>query len=296
MLTAHSTFKRVGLLLRRVTPAPVVDLLRVSAYTALEPFQEKVTTPTGIPIPPLWKMFDGPRDKRLFLQNSEEALRLYKTYGKLQPNSRVLDIGSGLGRKTLSLVEYLGIAGQYVGVDIVRDGVDWCNANISTKHPNFIFLHLNVYNSRYNRRATVRAANFQFPFSDQSSDLIVAWSVFTHMFPKDIKNYLRETSRMLKPDGRCLFSFYVMTETAIAAIQARTAKEKIEYKMEESFFTDNKSVPEDLTAFKESWIRSAYEEANLDIEEILYGSWVGEGDPKAFPMANYQDIVVAKRR
>ena len=241
-------------------------------------------------------MFDGPRDKQLFLRNSEEAFKLYKAYGRLRSNSRVLDIGSGLGRKTLSLPEYLGNEGRYIGVDIVREGVDWCNANISAKHPNFIFLHLNVYNSRYNRRATVKAANFQFPFSDQSIDLIVAWSVFTHMYPEDIKNYLREASRMLEPDGRCLFSFYLMTESAIAAIQARTSKEKIEYKVEESFFTDNKIVPEDLTAFTENWIRSAYEEANLHIEEILYGSWVGGGDTKVFPMANYQDIVVAKRR
>lgn len=295
MFSAHKIFKHFKLLARRVTPAPVVDLLRVIVYIALEPFQEKVATPTGIPAPPLWRMFDGPRDKQLFLRNSEEAFRLYKVYGKLQPSGHVLDIGSGLGRKTLSLPEYLGAAGRYVGVDIVREGVDWCNANISAKHPNFIFLHLNVHNSRYNRSATVTAANFQFPFSDQSFDLIVAWSVFTHMFPEDVRNYLREASRMLKPDGRCVFSFYLMTEGAIAAIQDGTAKEKIEYQMEESFFTDNKVVPEDLTAFKENWIRSAYEDANLSIEEILYGSWVGDGDPKTFPMANYQDIIVAKR-
>jgi SAM-dependent methyltransferase len=291
----NSIFKHIKLLVRRLAPARFLAFLRFLPYFAFETLQAKVTTPTGILVPPLWKMFDGPRDKQMFLRNSEEVLRLYKAHGKIQPDSHVLDIGSGLGRKTLSLPEYLSAAGKHVGVDIVRDGVDWCNANISAKHPNFIFLHLNVYNSRYNRHATVKAADYQFPFSENSFDLIVAWSVFTHMYPEDIKNYLRETERMLKPNGRCIFSFYVMTDRAIAAVKGETATERIEHRVGESLFTDNKNVPEDLTAFEESWIRSAYESANLAIDEILYGSWIGDNAPKEFPMTNYQDIVIARR-
>ena len=287
--------KHFKLLVRRLAPAPFLAFLRFLPYFVLEPLQAKVTSPAGIIVPPLWRMFDGPRDKQMFLRNSEEVLRLYRAYGRMQADSHVLDIGSGLGRKTLSLPGYLAGAGKYIGVDIVRDGVHWCNANISTQHPNFIFLHLNVYNARYNRRATVRAADYQFPFSEGSFDLIVAWSVFTHMFPEDVTNYLREAGRMLKPNGRCIFSFYIMTDEAIAAVKSGTAKEKIEHEIGESFFTDNRNVPEDLTAFKESWIRSVYSSANLTIEEILHGSWVGDSAPRAFPMTNYQDIVIARR-
>jgi cyclopropane fatty-acyl-phospholipid synthase-like methyltransferase len=273
----------------------MLGFLRLIPYFLLEPFQSTVKTPDGVPIPPTWKMFDGPRDKQIFLQNSTEVLEVYKRYGALRPDSKVLDVGSGLGRKTLALPSFLGTDGKYIGVDIVRQGVDWCNQNIATSHPNFIFLHLNVFNARYNRRGTVRASDYRFPFADGSFDLITAWSVFTHMLPNDIKNYLRETSRMLKPSGRCIFSFYVMTDKTTAAVKNGSAKERVEHEIEDGVFTDNKSVPEDLTAFKESWIRSIYETSGLSVENILHGSWSGDNSPRSFPMTNYQDIVVARR-
>lgn len=153
----------------------------------------------------------------------------------------MLDIGSGLGRKTLGLVDFLAAEGRYVGMDIVRDGIDWCNKVISPKHPNFVFLHVNVYNAMFNRRATVKAVDYRFPFSNSSFDLITAWSVFTHMLPRDIENYMLEAGRMLKPEGWCIFSFFIMTEKAIDAVKRGIAKEKIEYEVD-GWFTNNKNL------------------------------------------------------
>jgi SAM-dependent methyltransferase len=290
-----SGFRKVKLFVRRIVPAGMLSFLRVLPYYIIEIFEPSIKTPAGIAVPPLWSMFDGPRDKQMFLRNSEEVLSLYRQLGNLGRNSRVLDIGSGLGRKTLSLPEFLGKNAQYVGVDITRQGIDWCNKNIAAGHPNFQFLQLNVFNARYNKRGTVRAGDYRFPFSENSFDLIAGWSVFTHMFPADIRNYLKETSRMLNSEGRCIFSFYVMTEKSFAAVRDKIASERIEFEFAESCFTDNLNVPEDLTAFSEEWIRAAYESCGLEIETILFGSWSGDGEPRGFPMTNYQDIVVAKK-
>jgi len=261
----------------------------------MEPFQPSVRTEGGLAVPPLWKMFDGPRDKRLFLRNSLEVLELYKRYGGIRSDSKMLDIGSGLGRKTLALTGFIGPDGHYNGVDITREGIDWCNKNISSKYPNFQFTHLDVFNARYNRAATVAASEYRFSFADETFDLITAWSVFTHMLPADVRNYLRETCRMLKPNGRCMFSFYVMTDDAFEAVRNGIATEKIEYELADGLFTDNKNVPEDLTAFRESWIRAEYAACGLAVDEVLFGSWRGDGRQRSFPMSNYQDIVVARR-
>jgi SAM-dependent methyltransferase len=290
-----ATFKNIKLQVRRIVPAGVVEFLRAFPYYFVEIFQTSVPTQGDIAIPPVWKMFDGPRDKRLFLENSGEALSVYKAVGGLHPDSHVLDIGCGLGRKTLALPGFLSRKARYVGVDIVREGIDWCNQHIAARHPNFIFLLLNVYNARYNRGASIHASEYQFPFTDKSFDLVTAWSVFTHMRPNDVRNYLSETSRMLKPGGRCVFSFYIMTDQAMSAVRSKIAREKIDYEFAESCFTDNKSVPEDLVAFGEDWIRAAFEDSDLRIEEILYGSWVGDRRPRKFPLSNYQDIIVASR-
>lgn len=291
----NSKFKHFKLMMRRIVPVAAVEFLRVFPYYFVELFQSSAPTEGNIAVPPVWKMFDGPRSKRLFLADAEEALRVYKAVGGLQPHSRMLDIGCGLGRKTLALPGFLNPEARYVGVDIVKEGIDWCNVHIATRHPNFVFLLLNVYNARYNKNATIPARNYQFPFSDSSFDLVTAWSVFTHMRPDDVRNYLSETSRMLAPGGRCIFSFYIMTDEAISAVRSKVAREKIEYEFAESCFTDNKSIPEDLTAFGDDWIRRVFEASGLRIEEILYGSWVGDGRVRKFPLSNYQDIVVASR-
>jgi cyclopropane fatty-acyl-phospholipid synthase-like methyltransferase len=287
--------KQFKLLIRRIVPIWAIEFLRVFPYYFAELFQSSATAQGDIAVPPVWKMFDGPRNKRLFLESSEEALRVYKNVGGLHPDSHMLDIGCGLGRKTLALPGFLSRKARYIGVDIVRDGIDWCNHHIAMRHTNFIFLLLNVYNARYNKGATIRASDYQFPFIDKSFDLVTAWSVFTHMRPADVRNYLSETSRMLAPGGRCVFSFYIMTDKALSAVRSKVAREKIEHEFAESCFTDNKNVPEDLTAFGEDWIRAAFEASALRIEEILYGSWVGDGRSRNFPLLNYQDIVVASR-
>jgi SAM-dependent methyltransferase len=288
-------FKSIKLIVRRLAPASLVPLLRPIPYYLLEPFQPKLRTATHVPVPPLWRMFEGPRDKQLFLKNADEALEIARKLGQLRPNSKMLDIGSGLGRKTFRLIDYLGPDARYVGVDIVREGVDWCNSVIAPKHPHFVFLHLNVYNALYNRKATVKAADYNFPFADASFDLVTAWSVFTHMLPGDIENYLSEASRMLRPNGHCLFSFFIMTDTASAAVRAKRATEKIEHEID-GWFTNNRNLPEDVIAFREEWIRAVYERVGLEVKEILYGSWTGAPAHKEFPILNYQDIVVAVRR
>jgi ubiquinone/menaquinone biosynthesis C-methylase UbiE len=37
-------------------------------------------------------------------------------------------------------------------------------------------------------------------------------SLFTHIRPAEVENYLREMARVLKPGGRCLAAFFMLNE------------------------------------------------------------------------------------
>ena len=52
---------------------------------------------------------------------------------RLQPQESVLDIGCGVGRIAVPLLDYLGPQGSYLGFDISRDAVEWCAAHITPR-------------------------------------------------------------------------------------------------------------------------------------------------------------------
>jgi SAM-dependent methyltransferase len=131
-------------------------------------------------------MQDGPSTYRDFEQNAEEFLRLYIDLCRLKPHERVLDVGCGIGWKTIFLTKYLSAQGAYEGVDIVQTGIDWCSRRISRTYPNFHFQFIDVYNIHYNPRGKQRASDYRFPFAEGSFDFVTLGSVFTHMLPRDI--------------------------------------------------------------------------------------------------------------
>jgi SAM-dependent methyltransferase len=45
------------------------------------------------------------------------------------------------------------------------------------------------------------------PAADSSADFVTFFSVFTHLLDEDIYRFMREAKRVLKPDGRIVFSF-----------------------------------------------------------------------------------------
>src|SRR5688500_406441 len=142
-------------------------------------------------VPPLTLMIDGPRSYREFIENGDEFLRYYVELAQLKPNEKVLDVGSGMGRKTRPLVKFLNKDGSYVGMDIVKSAVDWCRQNYE-HYPNFEFRQIDVRNKHYNPRGTYTASEYKFPFPNDRFDFVVLNSVFTHMMAPEVENYVSE--------------------------------------------------------------------------------------------------------
>ena len=166
--------------------------------------------------PPRWlRAFVGGGD---FRAAGEEFYGHFRRLGRLQPNESVLDIGCGVGRMAIPLLDYIGPEGRYVGFDISPQAIRWCADHIAAKNARFSFHVADIFNKEYNPRGTCRAAEYRFPCEDASVDFAFATSVFTHMLPDDVRRYLAEIRRVLKPGGRGLFTHFILNAESEAAM------------------------------------------------------------------------------
>lgn len=221
----------------------------------------------------------------------KEFLSYFVTYGDLKPSDYVLEIGSGFGRMAIPLTKYLSHEGSYEGIDILKDGINWCQSNFTKRYPNFKFHKIDVYNARYNPSGIYLPSNFKFPFKDASFDFLYLTSVFTHMYPDAIKNYLKEICRVLKPEAKCFISYYLLNDKSLNNINQNKGTYNFKYEVND-FRIEDDSDPLFQIAFKEELIRKFYENANIRIiEPIHYGSWSGREEYLSF-----QDIIVGKKK
>lgn len=239
-------------------------------------------------LPPIWLRDVGPSD---FEATGQEFLRYFIELGGLQPAERVLDIGCGSGRMALPLTSYLTAAGSYVGLDVTRDSIQWCRQQVTARFPNFQFLHLDLVNQRYNPQGRLKAKDCVFPLGATRFDFIFLTSVFTHLLPDDTTQYLREIARLLQPQGRCLATFFLLSDT-----QQRLAAKGLNH-IDFSYGPGpyrlrNEAVPESAVAYQEGYLRELLEACGLTpVLPIYYGQWSGRPDG-----LSYQDILILKRR
>ncbi|WP_250125046.1 class I SAM-dependent methyltransferase [Chroococcidiopsis sp. CCMEE 29] len=223
-----------------------------------------------------------------FKQVGNEFFQYFVELCDLKPNEKVLDVGCGCGRIAVPLTEYLEDGGSYEGFDITTDEVNWCRENISTKYPNFRFHRANIYSKHYNPNGKVTASEYKFPYEDMSFDFVFLTSVFTHILPQELENYLSEIVRVLKRGGKCLISFFLLNPESLKYSNENLGILDFKYDFE-YYRLLNPDVPEFAVAYKESFIQSLYEKHQLKImEPIRYGSWCGRKE-----FLSCQDIIIA---
>lgn len=141
--------------------------------------------PSDVPLPPskltnraIWM---GPRtfDKWGYAlkRKYDEAVARFAT--KPRAEQRLLDWGCGCGR----MAKYLARECTYTGIDIDREAIEWCRANI--KHATFALQGLEP-------RTAFAAGSF---------DAAIGISIFTHLREEDQFAWLKELSRVVAPDG-----------------------------------------------------------------------------------------------
>ena len=240
-------------------------------------------------LPPYWlhSVSGQALDLEDFKAVGAEFFQYFVTIGKLQPSHRVLDVGSGTGRMARLLTKYLK-TGSYEGIDIVSPSVKWCQSTYTSRYPNFQFS--DIYNKTYNSTGRYNASEYRFPYETSSFDFVFLTSVFTHMLPQDLENYLSEIVRVLKPHGRCLITYILLNAEALELIDSKVSPYLFEYRLP-GCRVGNLHVPEDHVAYDESVIRSLYQRHNLNIlEPIHFGKWCGRKKGLSI-----QDMIVATK-
>lgn len=149
------------------------------------------------------------KDDEFFLVSAmKEADRLAENFG-LTADTRLLDVGCGVGRLPIGILNQIGEIRHYRGVDVSQRSIRWCRRHIARKHPSFQFVHLDVYNPRYNPSGRPIDVDFRLPFIDHEFDIIYAYSVFSHMTEKDVQAYLKEFRRLLSPAGKMFLTAFI---------------------------------------------------------------------------------------
>jgi len=240
-------------------------------------------------VPPEELMHEGPRSYEVFKQNSEEFFRYYVDLCGLKPDERILDVGCGIGRKTIRLTQYLGDGGAYEGIDIVKSGIDWCSERISRRYPRFRFQQIDVYNGYYNPGGRHKAAEYRFPYPDGSFDLVVLGSIFTHMMTDDTAHYLSEVARVLRPKGRSLISWFLLNQESRALSRTGKGTQNFTHEIDAVCWSKSLQQSEETTAYDERYVLDLYARCELEIKPpIHFGSWCGRGE-----YLSYQDLIVA---
>ncbi len=272
------------------TTIKLMRAIRHAGLRALAPLDYVSRLLTGkSELPPLHlRRYVGPL--RSFESSGAEFMNHLRLIAALQPYERILDIGCGCGQMALHLKDHLNENGSYAGVDIHRPSIDWCQKKIANRRRNFKFVHIDVRNLTYNPAGIHPAETYRLPYEDGSFDVVLLKSVFTHMRPAEVSNYLREAARLLNANGRCLATFFLLNDAQAAL--AKEGANTLPFDYGEGVWRYRyEHSPESAVAYDESFIRQLLEQHGLALKDSRYGSWSGRKDG-----LSYQDLLLIRKR
>ncbi|MCX8149097.1 class I SAM-dependent methyltransferase [Thermaurantimonas aggregans] len=237
--------------------------------------------------PPRGMIFTGRGD---FIETGRHFVHLLKTHAELTSTSKVLDIGSGIGRLAVALTDVLSADGSYEGFDIVEIGIKWCQKNISSKYPNFTFTHLPARNHLYNLNTHTPSTSIRFPYQNDRFDIAVATSVFTHMLHDEVAHYLKEISRTLAPGGRAMLTFFCIDDHNRPYMNS--AEIRFPHRHHKCYIM-SEDVPEANVAYDLEEIQKLLHSAQLSLIHRIPGRW--SGAPQFATSSEFQDTFFVRK-
>ena len=165
----------------------------------------------------------------------------------------IFDFGCGCGRIARQLIQQRVQPASYLGVDLHRGMIAWCQSNLTPRAPQFQFAHHDVANVGFNPGPGKPSVQ-RFPAEDSTFDLVIANSVFTHIVESAALHYLRECRRILRPDGMFRSTWFLC--------------DKREFPMMQDFQNAvyiNAEDPTNAVVYDRNWLIAALGECGLVI-------------------------------
>src|SRR3954470_2324871 len=131
-----------------------------------------------------------------FAEEGREQVNLMIGLGKLSPEARMVELGCGVGLRARSLTDWLGPGGLYDGLDADEGAVEWCRTAYEHRMDFEFRTHSSLGDS--------------LPFDDATKDFVLIWGVLPDCSFELVVHLLRESRRVLLPDGRLFASGYLL--------------------------------------------------------------------------------------
>jgi SAM-dependent methyltransferase len=212
-----------------------------------------------------------------------------KTWAGLKPTERLLDVGCGCGSLARFLDEYLVPPGGYVGIDLHRPSIEWAQRTLG--NDTFQFLHLDIQNDAYNPKGKLSGTTLRFDHPDRSFDVIILKSVFTHLRPPDLENYVGEMERLLRSGGRCLMTFFLLRDGAEPPVRQPAMTFPHTEGTDGAWRYAVKGSPEAAIAYEERYVLELLERKSLRVLGRYPGAWSGAANGISF-----QDMILVGPR
>lgn len=123
-------------------------------------------------------------------------------------NSQIVELGCGYGRKAMHLRNFYmqgtRFTGHYVGIDVDHEQLDYARTHFPA--PQFQFFASSHASKTYAANGgrsgdDSRRAAYRIPVEDNSQDFVFSTSLLTHLLEPELRNYLHESQRILRPGG-----------------------------------------------------------------------------------------------
>jgi SAM-dependent methyltransferase len=199
----------------------------------------------------------------------------------LEPGLSVLEIGCGIGRDAIPLTGILSAdqGGCYIGIDIIRPSIDWCNAHIQAKNHNFVFYHMNIADQLHNPQGNVHAITSSLPVPDCKVDRIILQSVFTHMLRSDVEHYLAEFRRIMKPGSLAFVTAFIYDDAILACARGDDRAQfgfRFEHELEPGCRVNSLDYPTGSVAYTAGLMDILIAKHGLrHVRPTLKGAWSG---------------------
>lgn len=190
----------------------------------------------------------------------------------LFPNMNILEMDCGIACLSLPIIKWLNNnQGKYNGLVYNNTCFDWCVKNLST-HCQTAF--------------TLCDNDDVLPYIDNTFDLVFTTSLFvTHSMEQLIK-YLKEISRILKKNGKVIFTALISNNLINHIPRNKNPKIKIS-KSNEGFDIVN-TYGEHGIIQSDVQIYNCLQQSSFQLCETVFGSWSDTSSD-----ASYMDIICA---